>query len=139
LGRANPLGKVRHARPFDGEPLEDRVVGRPDLRQASCGKASLHPLLEVVVGDGEQRADQRLAVLEVVGHCNSIDKTLDEYRQWTLLSVSQTRAREASEMIARVAQFRFPDLQHREEAERNGSVRVGPSLARQPGFQAIYY
>jgi heme-degrading monooxygenase HmoA len=42
-------------------------------------------------------------------------------------------------MIARVAQFRFPDLQHREEAERNGSVRVGPSLARQPGFQAIYY
>jgi heme-degrading monooxygenase HmoA len=40
---------------------------------------------------------------------------------------------------ARVAQFRFPDLQHREEAERNGSVRVGPSLARQPGFQAIYY
>jgi heme-degrading monooxygenase HmoA len=42
-------------------------------------------------------------------------------------------------MIARVARFRFPSLRHREEAERNGSDRVGPSLARQPGFQAIYY
>src|SRR6266550_3553027 len=71
--------------------------------------------------------------------CGSIDKTLDEYRQWSLLSVPKTHARETSEMIARVAQFRFPDLQHREEAERNGTVRVGPSLARQPGFQAIYY
>jgi len=42
-------------------------------------------------------------------------------------------------MIARVARFRFPSLRHREEAERNGSDRVGPSLASQPGFQAIYY
>jgi heme-degrading monooxygenase HmoA len=42
-------------------------------------------------------------------------------------------------VIARVAQFRFPSLHHRREAERNGSERVGPSLARQKGFQAIYY
>lgn len=42
-------------------------------------------------------------------------------------------------MIARVARFSFPSLKHREEAEHNGSERVGPSLARQPGFQAIYF
>jgi heme-degrading monooxygenase HmoA len=42
-------------------------------------------------------------------------------------------------MIARVARFRFASLHHREEAERNGSERVGPSLARQRGFEAIYY
>jgi len=42
-------------------------------------------------------------------------------------------------MIARIARFRFPSLRHREEAERNGSERVGPSLAAQPGFQAIYF
>lgn len=42
-------------------------------------------------------------------------------------------------MIARVASFRFPTVRHRDEAERNGSERVGPSLAAQPGFQAIYY
>ena len=42
-------------------------------------------------------------------------------------------------MIARVAHFRFPSLHHRREAERNGSERVAPSLARQKGFQAIYY
>lgn len=42
-------------------------------------------------------------------------------------------------MIARVARFRFPSLRHRDEAERNGSGRVGPSLARQPGFVAIYF
>jgi heme-degrading monooxygenase HmoA len=42
-------------------------------------------------------------------------------------------------MIARVARFRFPSLRHRDEAERNGSGRVGPSLAGQPGFRAIYF
>jgi heme-degrading monooxygenase HmoA len=42
-------------------------------------------------------------------------------------------------MIARVARFSFPSLRHRAEAERNGSERVGPSLARQPGFGAIYF
>ncbi len=42
-------------------------------------------------------------------------------------------------MIARIARFRFPSLRHREEAERNGSERVGRSLAAQPGFQAIYF
>ena len=42
-------------------------------------------------------------------------------------------------MIARIARFRFPSLRHREEAEHNGSERVGPSLAAQPGFQAIYF
>jgi heme-degrading monooxygenase HmoA len=42
-------------------------------------------------------------------------------------------------MIARIARFRFPSVRHREEAERNGSERVGPSLAAQPGFQAIYF
>ena len=42
-------------------------------------------------------------------------------------------------MIARIARFRFPSLRHRDEAERNGSERVGPSLAAQPGFQAIYF
>ena len=42
-------------------------------------------------------------------------------------------------MIARLARFAFPTVHHREEAERNGSERVGPSLARQPGFRAIYY
>jgi heme-degrading monooxygenase HmoA len=42
-------------------------------------------------------------------------------------------------MIARVARFTYPSQQHRDEAERNGSERVGPSLAREPGFQAIYY
>jgi heme-degrading monooxygenase HmoA len=42
-------------------------------------------------------------------------------------------------MIARIARFRFPSLRYREEAERNGSERVGPSLAAQPGFQAIYF
>jgi heme-degrading monooxygenase HmoA len=36
LGGANPLGKLRDARPLDGQPLEDRVVGGPDLGQASC-------------------------------------------------------------------------------------------------------
>jgi heme-degrading monooxygenase HmoA len=42
-------------------------------------------------------------------------------------------------MIARVARFRVPSLQHREAAERNGAERVGPALAREPGFHAIYY
>lgn len=42
-------------------------------------------------------------------------------------------------MIARVATFRFPTSQHRDEAERNGSERVGPALSRAPGFRAIYY
>jgi heme-degrading monooxygenase HmoA len=42
-------------------------------------------------------------------------------------------------MIARVARFRFPSDQHRAEAERNGIGRVGPSLARAPGFHALYY
>lgn len=42
-------------------------------------------------------------------------------------------------MIARVASFRFPSDKHREEAERNGIGRVGPSLARAPGFHALYY
>jgi heme-degrading monooxygenase HmoA len=42
-------------------------------------------------------------------------------------------------MIARVATFRFPTVRHRAEAERNGSERVGPALAAQPGFRAIYY
>jgi heme-degrading monooxygenase HmoA len=51
----------------------------------------------------------------------------------------QRKSAKESQMIARVARFRFPSLRHREEAERNGSERVGPSLARQPGFQAIYY
>ena len=42
-------------------------------------------------------------------------------------------------MIARVATFTFPTIQHREEAERNGSERVGPALSRAPGFRGIYY
>jgi hypothetical protein len=42
-------------------------------------------------------------------------------------------------MIARVARFNFPSLRHVEEAKRNGRGRVGPSLARQPGFVAIYF
>ena len=42
-------------------------------------------------------------------------------------------------MIARIARFRFPSDRHREEAERNGMGRVGPSLARAPGFHALYY
>ena len=42
-------------------------------------------------------------------------------------------------MIARVATFRFPTSQHRDEAERNGSERVGPALSRAPGFRGIYY
>lgn len=46
---------------------------------------------------------------------------------------------EKADMIARVARFRFPSLRHRLEAERNGFERVGPSLAQQAGFQAIYF
>lgn len=42
-------------------------------------------------------------------------------------------------MIARVARFKFPSLRHVEEAKRNGQGRVAPSLARQPGFVAIYF
>jgi heme-degrading monooxygenase HmoA len=42
-------------------------------------------------------------------------------------------------MIARVATFTFPTGQHRDEAERNGSERVGPALSRAPGFRGIYY
>ena len=42
-------------------------------------------------------------------------------------------------MIARIARFRFPSLRHRDEAERNGSERVGPSLAAHAGFHAIYF
>lgn len=42
-------------------------------------------------------------------------------------------------MIARVATFTFPTSQHRDEAERNGSDRVGPALSRAPGFRGIYY
>lgn len=42
-------------------------------------------------------------------------------------------------MIARIATFTFPTMQHRDEAERNGSERVGPALSRAPGFRAIYY
>ena len=42
-------------------------------------------------------------------------------------------------MIARVATFTFPTSQHRDEAERNGSQRVGPALSRAPGFRGIYY
>ena len=42
-------------------------------------------------------------------------------------------------MIARVATFTFPTAQHRDEAERNGSERVGPALSRAPGFRGIYY
>ena len=42
-------------------------------------------------------------------------------------------------MIARVARFSYDSLNHRQEAERNGTERVAVSLARQPGFQAIYY
>jgi heme-degrading monooxygenase HmoA len=46
---------------------------------------------------------------------------------------------EKADMIARVARFRFPSLRHRLEAERNGFERVRPSLAQQPGFQAVYF
>ena len=42
-------------------------------------------------------------------------------------------------MIARVATFTFSTGQHRDEAERNGSERVGPALSRAPGFRGIYY
>lgn len=42
-------------------------------------------------------------------------------------------------MIARVAHFTFPSQQHREEAERNGVARVGPSIAGAAGFHALYY
>jgi heme-degrading monooxygenase HmoA len=42
-------------------------------------------------------------------------------------------------MIAGVARFTLPSLQHREQAERNGAERVGPALAGEPGFRAIYY
>lgn len=42
-------------------------------------------------------------------------------------------------MIARVAHFTFPSQQHRDEAERNGVGRVGPSIAGAPGFHALYY
>ena len=42
-------------------------------------------------------------------------------------------------MIARVASFTFPTSRHRDEAERNGSERVGPALSRAPGFRGIYY
>jgi heme-degrading monooxygenase HmoA len=42
-------------------------------------------------------------------------------------------------MIARVARFTFPSQQHREEAERNGGGRVGPAIARAPGFHALYF
>jgi heme-degrading monooxygenase HmoA len=42
-------------------------------------------------------------------------------------------------MIARVARFTLPSVGHREAAERNGVERVGPALAREPGFHAIYY
>ena len=40
-------------------------------------------------------------------------------------------------MVARVARSRFPSQQHREASERNGGERVGPSLARAPGFHAL--
>lgn len=42
-------------------------------------------------------------------------------------------------MIVRVAHFRFPDEEHRAVAQLNGSQRVWPALASQPGAHAIYY
>ena len=42
-------------------------------------------------------------------------------------------------MIVRIAHFRFPDEDHRAAAELNGSQRVWPALASQPGAHAIYY
>lgn len=42
-------------------------------------------------------------------------------------------------MIVRVAHFRFPDEEHRAAAQVNGSQRVWPALASQPGAHAIYY
>ena len=42
-------------------------------------------------------------------------------------------------MIARVARHRYPNRGLREEAERNRSGRVVPSIIRQPGFRATFY
>jgi heme-degrading monooxygenase HmoA len=42
-------------------------------------------------------------------------------------------------VIVRVAHFRFPDEEHRAAAQVNGSQRVWPALASQPGAHAIYY
>ena len=42
-------------------------------------------------------------------------------------------------MIVRVAHFRFPDEEHRAAAQLNGSQRVWPALASQPGAHAIYF
>jgi heme-degrading monooxygenase HmoA len=42
-------------------------------------------------------------------------------------------------MIVRIAHFQFPDEKHRAAAEVNGSQRVWPALASQPGAHAIYY
>ena len=42
-------------------------------------------------------------------------------------------------MIVRIAHFRFPDEDHQAAAELNGSQRVWPALASQPGAHAIYY
>ena len=42
-------------------------------------------------------------------------------------------------MIVRIAHFRFPDERRRAAAELNGSQRVWPALASQPGAHAIYY
>jgi heme-degrading monooxygenase HmoA len=42
-------------------------------------------------------------------------------------------------VIVRVAHFQFPDEEHRAAAQVNGSQRVWPALASQPGAHAIYY
>jgi heme-degrading monooxygenase HmoA len=68
----------------------------------------------------------------------SIDKGIDDFDK-ELYDLPLNPVVEVPAMIARVARFRFPSLRHREEAERNGSQRVGRSLAAQPGFQAIYF
>ena len=58
LGRADSFGQLGDTSTLDWQPLEDRVVGRPDLVQSRLRKARLDSTLKFVVRDRKQRADQ---------------------------------------------------------------------------------
>ena len=92
LRRADLFRELRHPAALGWEPLEDRVVGGPDLRQSRGREPSLNASLELMVRHGEQGADQGDAFGLFCNHGLSIDKGLDDYRQGALRSRSSVSA-----------------------------------------------
>jgi hypothetical protein len=92
LRRADLFRELRHPAALGWEPLEDRVVGRPDFGQSRGREPSLDASLELMVRKGEQGADQGGAIGLFCSHICSIDKGLDDYRQGALRSPSSVSA-----------------------------------------------